>query len=184
MDDIEVRAVRPDEWRAVRELRLAALQDDAAPLAFFDTYESAVKQPDSFWQERAAGARQFVAVGAGGEWVGGLAVLVEEAGSLDWAGLPVERRQGQVVGVYVRPAARGGGVVVGGLFRAALEYAWEIGLDRVRLLVHEENRRAVTAYERIGFVASGVVVPIEGADGNELEYVYARAPKGTRSSER
>ncbi|MEX3104341.1 MULTISPECIES: GNAT family N-acetyltransferase [unclassified Streptomyces] len=185
MNEFDVRAIHADEWPAMRELRLAALQDPAAPLAFFETYDSAVKLPDSFWQERAegcaegaAGARQFVAVGADGVWVGGLAVLVEEAGGVDWAGLPVEQRQGQVVGVYVRPAVRGGGVVVGALFRAALEWAWGIGLDRVRLLVHRENVRAVAAYERIGFVPTGVVVPIEGHGGeDELEFVYLR-PSG------
>ena len=182
MNEFDVRPIRADEWPAVRELRLAALQDPAAPLAFFETYDSSEKLPDSFWQERAAGcaegavgARQFVAVGADGVWVGGLAVLVEEAGSVDWAGQPVEQRQGQIVGVYVRPAVRGGGVVVGALFRAALEWAWGIGLDRVRLLVHRENGRALAAYERIGFVATGVVVPLEGDSGeDELEYVYVR----------
>ncbi|MET8983329.1 GNAT family N-acetyltransferase [Streptomyces sp. NPDC004539] len=184
MDDFSVRAIRADEWAAVRELRLSALRDPAAPLAFFETYDDAVQLPDSFWQERAAGgaegavgAQQFVAVAADGEWVGGLTVLVEEAGGVDWAGLPVERRQGQVVGVYVRPAVRGGGVVVGALFRAGLEWAWGIGLERVRLLVHRENLRARTAYERIGFVPSGVVVPVEGTDGSELEFVCAR-PSG------
>ncbi len=74
--DYEVRAVRADEWRQVRELRLAALQDPVADIAFLETYETAVDLPDAFWQQRAEGAaegadgvRQFVAEAADGSWL-------------------------------------------------------------------------------------------------------------------
>src|SRR4051794_26586994 len=61
------RRVRADEWEQVRDLRLAALQDDAAPIAFLETYQKAASEPDEFWQGRTSGgassdsAAQFVA---------------------------------------------------------------------------------------------------------------------------
>lgn len=55
MDHV-IRAVQPDEWAKAKDIRLASLQDPAAPVAFLETYEEALEQPDSFWQERAAGS--------------------------------------------------------------------------------------------------------------------------------
>lgn len=57
----------------MKELRLRALRDPVADLAYLETYEEAAARPDSYWQERAArgaegaaGAQQVVAVGPGG----------------------------------------------------------------------------------------------------------------------
>ncbi|WP_406008126.1 GNAT family N-acetyltransferase [Streptomyces sp. NBC_00637] len=177
-----VRAVRADEWAAVKALRLRALKDPAASIAFMETYEVAEARPDSFWQERAAGAaegnagvRQFVAEAEDGKWAGTVTLLVEEPGTLDWAGFPVERRQGHVVGVYVRDEWRGGGTTRA-LLDAAVDWAWQLGLERVRLIVHEKNLRAQGAYRKAGFLPSGRTVALkEGAveDGDgEAEYEY------------
>lgn len=180
-DGYVVRAVRADEWRAVRELRLAALLDPVAHLAFLETYEAAVARPDTFWKERAAGAaegarerRQFVvenvadvADGDGG-WVGTVTVLVEEAGVRDFFGGIVERRQAHLVAVFLRDGHRGKGVGEA-MFAAAVEWAREAGVERVRLFVNEGNGRAAAFYRRVGFVPSGVTV--EGDEGRELEYV-------------
>lgn len=181
-----IRSIRSDEWAEVKELRLDSLRDPVAHLAFLETYEEAAAKPDAFWRERAAGAaegaaerRQFVAVGQDGVWDGSVAVLVEEAGEQDIFGGVVERRQGHLVGVYVRPERRGSGVgVTGALFDAALEWAWESGLERVRLFVHEKNGRAEAFYRKAGFLPSGVAVPSPGSSGErELEFVIARPAK-------
>ncbi|MFC3352357.1 GNAT family N-acetyltransferase [Streptomyces echinoruber] len=176
-----IRSIRADEWQAVKELRLAALRDPAAPIAFLETYEAAVAHPDSFWQERAAGScegservQQIIAEGPDGKWVGSVTVLLEEPGTTDWAGFPVERKQGHLVGVYVRPEHRGCGLT-DVLFDAALEWAWAAGAERVRLIVHEDNGRAQRFYRRMGFVPSGVTVPLQGReDETELEFVLDR----------
>ncbi|MEU9730947.1 GNAT family N-acetyltransferase [Streptomyces sp. NPDC048002] len=181
-----VRSVRSEEWPAVRELRLAALRDPAAPIAFLDTYDSAAAKPDEFWQERtegaaegATGAQQIVAEGPDGAWVGALTVLVEEAGTTDWAGFPVERRQGHLVGVFMRPEHRGCGLTEL-LFDEALEWSWRQGLERVRLIVHEDNGRAQAFYRRLGFVPSGVTVPLEGQPGVlEREFVFEKGSAGS-----
>ncbi|WP_107122083.1 GNAT family N-acetyltransferase [Streptomyces sp. DSM 15324] len=185
MNDIVVRGIRTDEWRPVKALRLEALQDSDAAIAFLETYEDAAARPDSFWHGRALGAgaedggvRQFVAEAADGEWVGTVTVLVEEAGSVDWAGQPVERRQGHVVGVYVRPEWRGVGVIQA-LFEAGVAWAWGVGVERVRLLVHQKNLRAQQAYRKAGFAPSGVTVPVGEGIGDlsgeiEIEFVRER----------
>ncbi|MFK4145700.1 GNAT family N-acetyltransferase [Streptomyces sp. NPDC004065] len=176
-----VRAIRAEEWPAVKELRLQALQDPIAHLAFLETYDNAVARPDTYWQERAAkaatgadGVRQFIVEGPDGAWVGSVTVLVEEAGTTDWAGFPVERRQGHLVGVYVRPEHRGCGLTEV-LFAEALDWAWGEGAERVRLIVHEDNGRAQRFYRRVGFVPTGVRVPLaEHSDDAELEYAIER----------
>ncbi|CAM5647241.1 GNAT family N-acetyltransferase [Streptomyces aurantiogriseus] len=181
-----IRSVRADEWPVARELRLLALQDPVAHLAFLETYEEALAKPESFWQERTARvaegateAQQVIAEGPDGEWVGTVTVLVEEAGTKDWAGFPVERRQGHVVGVFVRPECRGVGLTEV-LFDAALEWAWARGVERVRLIVHEDNGRALAFYRRVGFVPSGVVVPLTAdPDARELEFVLEPARDGS-----
>jgi GNAT superfamily N-acetyltransferase len=176
-----VRAIRADEWPAMKALRLEALQDPVAHLAFVDTYDEAVSRPDSFWQERAVGsgvgatgAQQFIAEGPDGDWVGSVTMLVEEAGTTDWAGVPVERRQGHVVGVYVRPEHRGCGLTEV-LFDEALQWVWGMGVDGARLFVHEDNGRAQRFYRRVGFVPSGRTVPLGARpDETELEFVLER----------
>ncbi|MHC3469002.1 GNAT family N-acetyltransferase [Streptomyces sp. 7R007] len=177
----KVRSMRADEWREVKALRLASLRDPVAHLAFLETYEQAAAHPDSFWQERAVsgaegavGVQQIIAEGPDGEWVGTLTVLIEEAGSTDWAGFPVERKQGHVVGVYVRPECRGIGLTEV-LFDAGLEWAWAQGVERVRLIVHEDNTRAQRLYRKVGFAPTGVTVPLAQAKGElELEYALER----------
>ncbi|MFI6643558.1 GNAT family N-acetyltransferase [Streptomyces sp. NPDC050504] len=169
-----VRPVRADEWPGVKELRLAALKDPAAGIAFLETYEQAVAEPDSFWRGRAeraadgARARQFVAEGRDGVWSGTVTALVEDAGSGDVFGATVERRQAHLVGVFVRPEHRGTGVV-DALFEAAVEWAWSVAdVARVRLYVHEDNARAEGFYRRYGFVRSGGTAPVQG-DPSKLE---------------
>ncbi|MFE9098856.1 GNAT family N-acetyltransferase [Streptomyces sp. NPDC007264] len=176
-----IRSIRPDEWPAAKELRLVALRDPVAHLAFLETYEEAVAKPDSFWQERAEGAaegaaaaQQIIAEGPDGSWAGTLTVLIEEAGTKDWAGFLVERKQGHVVGVFVRPEQRGTGLTEA-LFAAGLEWAWGCGAERVRLIVHEENTRARSLYRKVGFVPSGVTVPLtDDSAESELELVIER----------
>jgi GNAT superfamily N-acetyltransferase len=176
-----IRSIRAHEWPAAKELRLAALQDPVAHIAFLETYEDALAQPDSFWMERAARAcegaeraQQIIVEAPDGRWVGTLTVLIEEPGTTDWAGYPVERMQGHVVAVFVRPEERGAGLTEV-LFDAGLEWAWGRGAERMRLIVHEENGRAQRFYRRVGFVPSGLVVPLSGKpEEKELEFVLER----------
>ncbi|GHI79274.1 N-acetyltransferase [Streptomyces spororaveus] len=180
-DDYVIRAVRGDEWEKVKELRLVALRDPAAAVAFLETEEGALAQADEFWQQRAAGAaegrgaRQFVAEAGDGRWVGSVTLLIEAQGGTDYFGEAIEQQQGHMVGVFVRPEQRGSGLVER-LFDAALDWAWSLeepATERVRLFVHEDNQRAESFYRRYGFEASGLLIPLE-TGAKEREYVYSR----------
>ncbi|MET9803027.1 GNAT family N-acetyltransferase [Streptomyces sp. NPDC006368] len=180
-----IRPVRADEWRKAREIRLAALQDPAAPLAFLDTYEAAAARPDAHWQERTAGAsdgsdsaRQFVAEAPDGAWAGTVTVRVERPGADIRFGEAPAVDQTHVIGVYVRPEERGAGLAEA-LFRAAVEWSWSLEgapIQRVRLYVHERNARAEAFYRKAGFVPTGASLPVEGDDSGarELEYEVRR----------
>ncbi|MGW2281545.1 GNAT family N-acetyltransferase [Streptomyces sp. NPDC001770] len=181
--DHVIRRVRAEEWLSAKELRLVALQDPAAPVAFLETYESAVGQPDAFWQRRTAGGAegtdvaQFVAEAVDGRWLGSVTVLVERPDRESVFGETVKALQGHLVGVFVRLEARGTGLT-DALFEAAEE--WALGLDdpyltRLRLFVHENNPRAAAFYRRYGFVASGNTVPVpDRPKEREVEMVRER----------
>lgn len=176
MDGIVVRPVRAHEWREVRELRLRALSDEVAGMAFGETLAVASARPEQFWVERAAlaspeagpdaGVRQVVAVTPDGRWVGSVTVWLERAGEPDVEGVAIPRFGGGIVGVYVEPAHRGQGLVQR-LLDAAVDWVRERGLDRARLYVHADNVRAQRAYATAGFRPTGVT--LTGGVGAEIE---------------
>lgn len=184
MDHI-IRAVRAEDWPKVKELRLVALADPVAHLAFLENTEQALAKPDSLWQERAANAaegrtsRQFVAEAPDGRWLGSVTVLVELPGDATVFGGVQDRAQTHLVGVFVRPEARGTGLA-GELFRAAVEWSWSLArprAERVRLYVHEHNTRARAMYAKAGFQPTGDTVPFPGDPSQrELELALPRTP--------
>lgn len=176
MDEITVRPVHDYEWRDIRDLRLRALHDEAADIAFIDTVAGATARSDEFWQRRAIGAsveagehasaRQFVAVAPDGTWVGTVTILIERAGDNDFESLPIRRSGGAAVGVYLDPEYRGRGVIQN-LFDIAVDWVRERGLDYARLYVHADNLRAQKAYEKAGFHFTGTT--LVGSVGPEVE---------------
>jgi RimJ/RimL family protein N-acetyltransferase len=163
-----IRAVTAEDWSKAKELRLAALQDPVAAIAFLDTYEQAAARPDEFWQQRAAGtggglpSRQFIAELPDGSWVGSVSVLIEAASGADVFGHSVEVDQAHLVGVFVRPEHRGT-EVARELFDAATAFARTFGeppISRVRLFVHQDNHRAEAFYRKLGFTRTGHTVPV------------------------
>ncbi|URM90800.1 GNAT family N-acetyltransferase [Streptomyces sp. MRC013] len=187
-----IRPVRAGEWREARALRLDALRDPAAPLAFLDTYEAAAARPEAYWRERtestAEGSgtgRQVVAVAPDGRWVGSVTALLEPRGREVLFGAVPEVDQVHLVGVYLRPGARGGGVAEK-LLGAAVDWAWSLRdpvVRRARLYVHERNGRAVALYRKAAFLPSGRTLPVEGEPGVvEREYEVWR-PDGCAGGE-
>ena len=170
-----VRPVRAHEWRELRALRLEALQDESAPMAFLESYDAAAARPDGPWQEYArasavdgpaAVSRQFVATAEDGTWVGSVVALVERAGTRDHEGTTIEQDGGHMVAVYLRPEHRGRGVMER-LFAAAADWLRALGLPRIRLYVHADNARAQGLYARVGFRPTGAT--FTGSIGPEIE---------------
>lgn len=168
-EQITVRRVRMSEADRVRSIRLEALRDPAAAIAFLETIEQAEQRPLDFWQERAVGAAlsddaaQFIAE-SGRDWVGTVSVLIPRAQSEE------SPARAGVVAVYVRPSHRGSGIL-DSLLKSAAEWARGQGRDELVLDVHVENARAQRAYERLGFRASGETW--KSSNGLEREMVRA-----------
>lgn len=150
----EIRPVAPTEWRRIREVRLRALQDPVAAVAFARNHADEAALPDEEWQRRASGvgAQQFAVIrprsendgdegGDGDEWVGMAVVIAERADYLS------------VNAVYLSPELRGTGVAEA-LFATVVEWTWARA-DRLYLWVHQDNPRAETFYQRMGFIRTG-----------------------------
>ena len=142
--DVELRRVVPDDWPALKALRLEALQD--SPIAFCERYADAVRADDDDWLARAArgaeGGDSFQVLA----WLRDLPVATS-VGFLD-AGDAV------LAAVYVTPACRGRGLL-DAMVEQVAAWARERSCPRLRLLVHETNADAQRAYERLGFVPTG-----------------------------
>ena len=156
---MRVRRILATDAERVRALRLEALDDPAAGLAFHETRETAEARPESFWTDRAItgslgdDSAQYIAED-GARWVGTATVLAARSG-----------RRALLVGVFVSADHRGAGVL-DALVDAAGEWARARGADEIGLEVHVDNHRAQAAYRRLGFTPTGVTVT--GPNGQEL----------------
>jgi GNAT superfamily N-acetyltransferase len=135
-----IRQTRREDWERLRELRLAALQDPVASVAFYEPYEEALRLTRGDWERRAAGQERVTFIGASdtGCWAG-------MVGAFAKSGLV------HVVGVYMLPEHRGTGLARA-LMRATIDWA---GGQEVRLRVHESNTRAARFYTSLGFRPTG-----------------------------
>jgi len=152
---VEVRRLTPDDWRLLRSVRLAALEE--APYAFRTTHAEALAYDEERWR-RQAGDRTLE-----GEHPIATFVAVRDDGT--GAGMIAGIDRGDctlVVAMWVAPEHRGTGVF-DRLLGAVV--AWSPH-ERVELDVAVGNDRARRAYERHGFVVGG-----EAADGCEIHMV-------------
>ncbi|NYI76906.1 GNAT family N-acetyltransferase [Nocardioides panzhihuensis] len=169
-----VRRAHAEEWQSIRELRLEALRDPIAHLAYLERLEDALQRPDSYWREQAQTAAagtsvgKFVAVGEHAEFVGTVTALVTAPGEPDYIGETSAHVRAAIVGVYVRPDQRGGGVLQA-LLSETEAWLQDIGVQQVRLHVNEDNVRAQGAYRKCGYVDTGTRV--EMVDGVNHEMV-------------
>lgn len=175
MVEFVVRAVRPDEWKRVRDFRIEALCDEVAPIAFTATLDDALAHPDELWQRRALagsedagrGARQRSLVALDGDrWCGTLTVLITEPGEGSFIGETPSERTADVVAVYVSPSVRGSGIIEA-LLEAAADWASSQGILALQLFVHAQNLRAQRAYEKSGFAFTGEA--LELGENRELK---------------
>jgi ribosomal protein S18 acetylase RimI-like enzyme len=153
MDELTIRTTTEDDWREVRALRLAMLED--TPIAYGEHRADAERYDEAEWRSRGRrgqdpGGTSFVAIDARGEWVGMMNGYVPDA-----ATGPL------LVGVYVAPTHRGRDAgVADALLDAVERWAAEYGTT-LRLHVHEDNARALAFYERRGFRRTGHTEPYE-----------------------
>ncbi|HYF25308.1 MAG TPA: GNAT family N-acetyltransferase [Baekduia sp.] len=141
----EIRPVRPDEWRALRDLRLRALAAD--PQAFCSTHAAESALDDAEWQRRSRpdAATETTLVAEGPE---GLEAM---------AGAYLEGDAAAVWGMWVAPEARRRGLA-GALLDALAAWARRAGARRLTLVVLDGAPDAARAYRAHGF-APGVQDP-------------------------
>lgn len=143
-----VREAVPQDWQALRDIRLAALRD--APDAFGSTYEAQAEYMEADWQRRISRGGTFLA-------------YVPEVCASEPAGLVGGYQESpdtvELVSMYVRPPARGRGV---GDALVARVVSWASGRDvrSVHLWVTETNSPARLLYERCGFCLTGEQQPL------------------------
>ncbi|MFT4235202.1 MAG: GNAT family N-acetyltransferase [Microbacterium sp.] len=146
MSDVTIRRVGVDEWERVRDLRIEAVSDPAASVAFMSTLADEQARDDQFWRDRTtnaawgSAAAQFIAE-IDGQWIGTVTALTDQTTA-------------NIVGVYLNPPHRGQGILAQ-LVDAAANWAREIGRSALTLDVHAENPRARAAYTKLGFAPTG-----------------------------
>jgi len=133
----------PDDWRLVRDVRLAALRD--APTAFESTYEREIAFGEADWRRRF-----------GPRSVTFLAYLPEASPAGMAGGLEDQASVVELVAMWVAPAARGRGV---GEALVDAVSGWAKPRD-LHLWVTEGNAPARALYERCGFVPTGEREPL------------------------
>jgi GNAT superfamily N-acetyltransferase len=135
---VQIREVVAGDWQAMRDIRLAALQE--APDAFASTYEREVAFAEADWQRRIAGGGNFLA-------------YAPELGTAPTGivgGFQAAPGTIELVSLWVRPHTRGHGIGQV-LIETVIGWARAGGSSRVHLWVAENNHHARLLYERCGF---------------------------------
>lgn len=133
-----LRRLGPDEWATLARVRLTALAD--APEAFYSTMAAEEHRTEAEWRAAATTAAWFAALD--GDEPAGLVAVVH-------GGPPAG--DAMLISMWVAAAYRGAGLAAE-LVAAALDAAAGAGEERLTLWVRTGNLRAITAYERMGFV--------------------------------
>jgi GNAT superfamily N-acetyltransferase len=143
---VAVREVSPDDWKILRDVRLAALRE--APQAFGSTYAREAQFTREQWRGRinARGVTFF-------------AHLPQSPEPAGLAGIYLENGVPDLVSLWVRPSARGHRVGEA-LITAAADWVKAHHHDALFLWVTESNTAARTLYERCGFMPTGDRQPL------------------------
>ena len=140
----EIRRIGPDDWRAVRHLRLAALAE--TPTAYCERWADAAALEDDAWRARAA---------RGSDHGDSFQVMAwDGARPLATATGFVEDGVAWLVAVHVAPDVRGSGLLEQ-LVERVVAWARTQSVPAMHLEVHEDNPRAAAAYRRLGFAETG-----------------------------
>ncbi len=158
-DRVRIVQLSPADLAAYRELMLEAYA--LAPDAFTSTPEERAAEPDAWWLKRVADPTGLTA--AFGAFVDGLLVGTV---ALEFNTKAKTRHKGQLIGMYVRPAARGTGAARQLLQEAIACASRRPGLELLTLTVTQGNAAAERLYASGGFRVFGVEpMAIRGNDG-------------------
>jgi GNAT superfamily N-acetyltransferase len=148
---VDIRRVTPAEWRTLRRVRLAALEE--APYAFGSTYEREVGFTEEEWLGRMHRSAWFVAFG--------LDAPIGVVGAFSPSSRPMAR---EVVSMWVDPVERGG-KLADQLLSTAMAWARDDNAAAVAMWIAEGNERARRFCVRYGFQRTGSSQPLWGHPG-------------------
>lgn len=155
---MHIAVLTPADAAAYRALMLEAYEQ--APDAFTSTAAERREEPEAWWVRRigsADGPASSFGAWQDGQLVGTVA--------LEYSAKPKTCHAALVLGMYVRPAQRGGGVAQA-LMQAAIAAAASRPAIRVlNLTLTEGNLPALRLYTRVGFVSWGVQPQAIRTDG-------------------
>ena len=146
MARIEVKSLTAQDWRALKQARLAALLD--APDAFGQPYKEAQALGEAEWRELAAGLKPPT-----------FFVAFEDESPCGLIGGVCAGAEYHLISMWVSPESRGSAAAVR-LVDVVMGHARDKGFDAVYLWVSENNPRACRFYEREGFVSLDEVRPL------------------------
>ena len=142
---MSLRRLGPEDWRAVRAVRLAGLRE--APGNFFASMEQAQALPDRYWADLLAQETTALFGAFAGEDLVGLTGIFTDRD--DPSG-----RTALLGMTYLAPAHRGSGVGHR-FFAERLSWARERGFARVIVSRRASNEPSRRAIERAGFERTG-----------------------------
>ncbi len=137
---MDISQIGPADWERFRAVRLASLSE--APAAFGSRHADWVDAPAERWQSRLTQVPLTLLAHEGTAVLGVV------------SGQPVGDAWVELISMWVAPAARGTGVA-GRLIDALADWATGQG-RKTYLMVRSDNTRARKAYERAGFVDTGI----------------------------
>jgi GNAT superfamily N-acetyltransferase len=157
---VDIRRVTSAEWRTLRRIRLAAMED--APYAFGSTFERETAFTEQEWLGRIKRSAYFVA------W------RSDEPIGLVGAFSPTDRPDArEIMSMWVEPDSRGG-KVADLLLSTAMDWARDGGASAISLWVADGNERARRFYVRYGFEPTGLRQPLWAQPGvDAYEYILA-----------
>ncbi|NUR95121.1 MAG: GNAT family N-acetyltransferase [Kribbellaceae bacterium] len=155
---IDLQAVGPDDWKAWRELRLAALQE--AAFAFGSQYADWADAPEERWRERLSSPGAYQVIASIDGTPAGMA-----------GGFP-DGDHAELVSMWVAPPGRGKGVG-NALMQAIEDWARSIGATALGLSVVPGNDPAHNLYLRHGYADTDELGDLM-ADGVRRELVMRK----------
>jgi RimJ/RimL family protein N-acetyltransferase len=136
-----LRRLTAADASAYRDIRLEGLARH--PDGFGSAWEDEVEQPLALFEQRIVNAAVFGGFLNDENELSGVAGLVVQQGAK-------QRHKGVLVGMYVRPAARGTGLALA-ILQAVLTHARTV-VEEVQLTVAPHNETAQRLYRSVGFV--------------------------------
>ena len=168
---IQVRRLSQQDWKTLRDVRLAALAD--APYAFWATFQEESRFEQDQWR-RFLGAAVWWTASRNDQVVGVVAVLRRGE----------TRDEAELIAMWVAPDERRRGTAAR-MLQTACDWARAAGTQTLTLWVTEGNDRARRLYESWGFQPTGerADVPHTAATAEERMQLRLSDPIRTTESE-